>query len=140
MCLALACARIGGCPTGEARITPGFGLRARHVIHAVGPVWRDGAAGEDGLLADAHRDSLRLAAAHGLRSVAFPAISTGIYGFPLDRATDIAVRTVREELAASDLPERVVFACRGTTVLAAYRVALAAHGASPRRTPRPDGR
>ena len=85
--LARACAAIGGCPTGEARITPGFGLKARHVIHAVGPVWQGGGAGEAELLADAYRASLVLARDHGCASVAFPAISTGVYGYPLEAAT-----------------------------------------------------
>ncbi|RMC36435.1 O-acetyl-ADP-ribose deacetylase [Paracoccus alkanivorans] len=89
------CRRIGGCPTGEARITGGYDLRARHVIHTVGPVWRGGDQGEDGLLASAYRNSLVLAREHGLASIAFPAISTGIYGFPPDRAARIAVETIR---------------------------------------------
>jgi O-acetyl-ADP-ribose deacetylase (regulator of RNase III) len=88
------CRRIGGCPTGEARITAGYRLPARHVIHTVGPVWKGGDAGEDELLASAYRNSLALALQHGLRSVAFPAISTGIYGFPAERAAEIAVRTI----------------------------------------------
>ncbi|MFZ5791490.1 MAG: O-acetyl-ADP-ribose deacetylase [Pseudomonadota bacterium] len=124
--LAEACAEIGHCPTGEARITPGFGLKARHVIHAVGPVWQGGASGEPALLAGAYRASMRLAARHKLRSIAFPAISTGIYGYPLKRATEIAVRTVREEMAKPGAPQRVVFACFGRDVADAYRRALAA--------------
>ncbi len=84
------------CPTGEARITPGFRLPARVVIHTVGPVWRGGDAGEDEALASAYRSSLALAADHGVASVAFPAISTGVYGFPPDRAARIAVETVRQ--------------------------------------------
>ena len=82
--LARACAAIGRCPTGEARLTPGFGLPARFVIHAVGPVWRGGGAGEAELLSSAYRSAMQLAADHGLRSIAFPAISTGIYGYPLE--------------------------------------------------------
>lgn len=89
------CRRIGGCPTGEARITGGHGLPARHVIHTVGPVWRGGDQGEDDLLASAYRSSLLLAREHGFASIAFPAISTGIYGFPPDRAARIAVETIR---------------------------------------------
>lgn len=96
------------CPTGEARITPGFRLPARHVIHTVGPVWRGGDAGEDEALASAYRSSLALAAEHDLASVAFPAISTGVYGFPPDRAAQIAVATVRPWLAEHGRPERVL--------------------------------
>ena len=88
------CRGIGGCPTGEARITSAGDLRARYVIHAVGPVYRDGASGEEALLASAYRSSLRLAAGNGLRSVAFPSLSTGAYGYPLDDAAGVALRTV----------------------------------------------
>lgn len=88
------CRSIGGCPTGEARITRGYALPARYVIHAVGPVWRGGGAEEDALLASAYRHSLLLAQAHDLARIAFPAISTGIYGFPADRAARIAVATI----------------------------------------------
>lgn len=94
------CRLIGGCPTGEARITAGYRLPARHVIHAVGPVWKGGDVGEDDLLARAYRSSLRLARDHGLETIAFPAISTGIYGFPAERAASIAVRTSRDHGAA----------------------------------------
>ncbi|WBU57419.1 O-acetyl-ADP-ribose deacetylase [Paracoccus sediminicola] len=90
------CRSIGGCPTGEARITGGHELQARHVIHTVGPVWKGGDAGEDALLAACYRNSLALAAGHGLRSIAFPAISTGVYGFPPERAAAIAVETIRQ--------------------------------------------
>jgi O-acetyl-ADP-ribose deacetylase (regulator of RNase III) len=119
--LAEACAAVAPCPTGEARLTRGFDLPARYVIHAVGPVWAGGHAGEAELLAGAYRSALSLAAEHGVRSIAFPAISTGIYGYPLDAATDVAVRTVRE--AAARLPEieEVVFACFNEQSLAAYR-------------------
>lgn len=96
------------CPTGEARITPGFELPADHVIHTVGPVWRGGGDGEDEALASAYRSSLALAAEHGVASVAFPAISTGVYGFPPDRAARIAVETVRQWQAEHDLPARVL--------------------------------
>ncbi|MDE3053013.1 MAG: O-acetyl-ADP-ribose deacetylase [Gemmatimonadota bacterium] len=119
--LARACARLGPCPTGEARITPGFGLTARWVIHAVGPVWRGGAHGEPAQLASAYHHAMRLAAEHGLASIAFPAIATGIYGYPLDAATRIAVSTVRDELAAPTSVRRVVFACFAADALAAYR-------------------
>ena len=97
--LARACARIGRCPTGEARLTPGFRLPARYVIHAVGPVWRGGGEGEAALLASAYRSALRLARDHGLRSVAFPAISMGIYGYPPHPGARVAVRTAAEYVA-----------------------------------------
>jgi O-acetyl-ADP-ribose deacetylase len=94
-----ACRRIGGCPTGEARITPGFGLPARHVIHTVGPVWHGGGRGEAELLASCYRQSLELANEHGLKTIAFPGISTGIYGYPLEDATRLAITTVAACLA-----------------------------------------
>src|SRR3954447_9211094 len=106
------CRKIGGCPTGEARITKGYRLPARHVIHTVGPVWRGGDQGEPELLASAYRSSLDLARRHGLRTIAFPAISTGVYGFPMKEATEIAVATVSEAAAAH--PEgfsEIVFCC-----------------------------
>jgi O-acetyl-ADP-ribose deacetylase (regulator of RNase III) len=119
--LAQACRAVAPCPTGEARLTPGFKLPARFIVHAVGPVWRGGNAGEPALLAGAYRASMALAEAHRLRSVAFPAISTGIFGYPLDAATGIAVQTVRERVAAGSGVEQVVFACFNAEVLAAYR-------------------
>ena len=106
------CRRIGGCPTGEARITGGYNLPARHVIHTVGPVWRGGSAGEAELLASAYRSSLELAHRHGLKSIAFPAISTGIYGFPPQRAARIACGTIVSELSAKPSSiTRVVLCC-----------------------------
>ena len=122
--LAAECASLGGCAVGDARLTRGHSLPASYVIHAVGPVWHGGTQGEDDLLASAYRSSLQVAREHGLRSVAFPAISTGIYGFPLTRATEIAVRTVREWLADEPIPETVVFAVFGAQAEAAYREAL----------------
>jgi O-acetyl-ADP-ribose deacetylase len=119
--LARACAAIGHCPTGEARITPGFRLPARYVIHAVGPVWRGGGEGEPELLASAYRSAMRLASEHGLRSIAFPAISTGIYGYPLAQATPAAVSAVRESAEPGSTVERVVFACFSPEVERAYR-------------------
>ena len=116
--LARACAAIGHCPAGEARITPGFRLPSRNVIHAVGPVWRGGGDGEAELLASAYRSALELAHGHGLRSIAFPAISTGIYGYPLEQATEVAVRTVRE--FGKGL-QQVVFACFSAEVERVYR-------------------
>lgn len=119
--LARACAAIGHCPTGEARLTPGFGLPSKYVIHAVGPVWRGGGALEAELLAAAYDFSLRLAAEHRLRRIAFPAISTGIYGFPLGPATRIAVDRVRAAVESGSPVEQVVFACFSAEVLAEYR-------------------
>ena len=106
-----ACRPLGGCPTGEARITMGFELPATYVIHAVGPVWYGGGEGEDDLLAAAYRSSLELARTHDAATVAFPAISTGAYGFPLERATRIAVREVAAALEAGPMPESVTFVC-----------------------------
>jgi len=119
------CARIGGCPTGEARITGGYRLPARYVIHTVGPVWRGGTAHEPDLLAACYRNSLALAAHHGVRSIAFPAISCGAYGYPVEAAVAIAVREIRAFLAVRVDLWHVVFACFGERVLAEYRRALA---------------
>src|SRR3984957_10163362 len=106
------CRRLGGCPTGSARITPGYALRAKHDIHAAGPAWGGGGQDEDALLSSRSRVALGLAAEHGLRSLAFPAISTGIYGFPPDRAAGIAVATVSAQITAAPRGlERVVFCC-----------------------------
>ena len=129
--LAAACARIGHCPTGEARMTPGFLLRARYVIHAVGPVWRGGDSGEPALLAGAYRSSLRLANAHGLRDVAFPAISTGIFGYPLAAATEVAVATVQEVLAAESSVHEVIFACFNEVAWEAYLRTLSGTDPAP---------
>jgi O-acetyl-ADP-ribose deacetylase (regulator of RNase III) len=116
-----ACAALGGCATGDARATPGFALPARWIIHAVGPVWQGGDHGEPELLATAYRRSLAVADELGARSVAFPAISTGIYGYPLAGATDVAVATVRD--APSSL-ELVRFVCFDDRTLAAYQERL----------------
>ena len=124
--LAAACARIGHCPTGQARLTPGFKLKARHVIHAVGPIWRGGERGEEALLANCYRDSLRLAEESGIRSIAFPAISTGVYGYPLERAAHVAIATVRQELVRRPALEQVVFCCFGAEPATIYRRLLAA--------------
>lgn len=118
------CATLGGCRTGEAKITPGFRLKARHVIHAVGPVWQGGSKDEPTLLASCYRHSLELAAEHGCRRLAFPAISCGVYGYPLDQAARIAVAAVRDFLKEHDLPERVDLCCFGDAVTQAYRKAL----------------
>ena len=122
--LAAACARAAPCPTGEARITPGFRLPARFVIHAVGPVWRGGNAGEAEQLASAYRASMALAHEHGVRSIAFPAISAGIYGYPIDDAAAVAIRAVREALTAPATVENVIFACFSDEVLRAFARAL----------------
>lgn len=120
------CSALGGCRTGEAKITRGYQLPARHVIHTVGPVWRGGDHDEDALLASCYRNSLALARHHGLRTIAFPAISTGIYGFPRERAARIAVAEVREALAKADLPEQVTFVCHDPDTRAYYETALKA--------------
>lgn len=120
------CRTLGGCPTGEARITKGHRLPARWVIHTVGPVWRGGGGGEPALLAACYRASLALAVAHGVRSIAFPAISCGIYGYPIDRATAVAMRETSAFLAADAAIERVVFAVFSSEIEAAYRDALGA--------------
>lgn len=119
------CRTIGGCPTGEARITGGYRLPARHVIHTVGPVWRGGAVNEAELLASCYRSSLALMRKHDLTSIAFPAISTGIYGYPLQAATAIAVREVRDWLAIQSQPHSVTFCCFSAEVAAVYSAALA---------------
>ena len=123
--LLAACRRLGPCPTGEARLTAGYRLKARHVIHAVGPVWRGGAAGEDAQLAACYRNALGLARAHRLTSIAFPAISTGAYGFPAARAARIAVDSVAAEVATEQSRlERVIFCCFDENAAGLYRAAL----------------
>jgi O-acetyl-ADP-ribose deacetylase len=119
------CRRIGGCPTGEARITRGYRLPARHVIHTVGPVWRGGSHREKELLASAYRSSLDLALKHSLRTIAFPAISTGVYAFPAGAAAEIAVRTVNEVATLNpDAFEEIVFCCFSEGSAARHRAAL----------------
>lgn len=118
--LAAACARLRPCPTGEARLTRAFRLPARFVIHAVGPVWQGGQAGEAELLASAYRASLDLARAQALGSIAFPAISTGIYGYPLKAATAVAVATVQAAMVDPGPLRRVIFACFSRNALDAY--------------------
>ena len=118
--LVAECRTLGGCTTGAAKITRGYRLPARHVIHTVGPVWRGGAHGEPALLASCYRRSLELAREHRLRSLAFPGISTGIFGYPMAAAASVAVETVLKFLAESPLPEKVVmctFGAEATTVM-----------------------
>lgn len=122
--LAAACARLAPCPVGEARITQAFALPARYVIHAVGPIWHGGNHGEPELLASAYRASLALARAKGLESIAFPAVSTGIYGYPLAAATAVAVATVRAEMANHGPLRDVLFACFSQDALNAYAAEL----------------
>ena len=105
------CRTLNGCRTGEAKLTKGYGLKARHVIHTVGPVWHGGDRGEPELLCSCYTNSLKLAAAHGLQSIAFPCISTGVYHFPPDEAAEIAVESVREFLRVPSTIQRVVFCC-----------------------------
>ena len=118
------CRAIGGCNTGDAVITHGYRLPAPWVIHTVGPVWRGGTCGEADLLANCYRNSLRLAVEHGLRTIAFPAISTGAYGYPVDQASQIAVRTVGQFLRTNKSIEEVRFVCFDDRTYAAYQVAL----------------
>ncbi len=120
-----ACRTLGGCPTGEARITPGFDLPARFVIHTVGPVWHGGNRGEAALLGSCYRESLALADTHQLYSIAFPAISTGNYGFPIEQATAIAIASVRNALSAAHSVERVTFCCFSRPDLQIYQRLLA---------------
>ena len=118
------CRKLGGCPTGEAKITSGYDLPARYVIHTVGPVWQGGGKGEDELLAACYRRSLEIARSHQIRAIAFPAISTGVYGFPAARAAAIAVKTVAA--AKSEDFDRIVFCCFSESSAAHHRRELAA--------------
>jgi O-acetyl-ADP-ribose deacetylase (regulator of RNase III) len=120
------CRTLGGCTTGDAKITRGHGLKARYVIHAVGPVWRGGERGEPALLASCYRRSIAIAREHGLASVAFPAISTGIYGYPIDAAAKVAVRATQEALEEGVLPERVVLCAFDDATARALQSALRA--------------
>ncbi|PIE08586.1 MAG: O-acetyl-ADP-ribose deacetylase [Rhodobacterales bacterium] len=120
------CRDLGGCPTGEARMTGGYDLPAKHVIHTVGPVWQGGGAGEAALLAACYRSSLTLAEAAGCRSIAFPAISTGIYGYPPEAAAKLAVREVTRWREHHDAPERIVLCCFSAASAQAHARALAA--------------
>ncbi len=119
------CRSLNGCPTGEAKMTSGYRLPARFVIHAVGPVWRGGGHHEAELLASCYRRSMELAREHGLASIAFPAISCGIYGYPLEQAAEIAVGTVAKALEESEYPQQVYLVCFGAETFNAYSRALA---------------
>ena len=118
------CREVGGCPTGQARITNGYDLRAKHIIHTVGPVWRGGEKGEPGLLASCYRECLRLASEGRIRSIAFPAISCGAYGYPRHAAVRVAVDQVTDFLAGHEIPERVYFVCFDDRTREAYLRAM----------------
>ena len=118
------CRALGGCDTGDAKITRGYGLPAAHVVHTVGPVWSGGNADEDRLLAGCYRRSLEVAVENDLRTIAFPAISTGVYGFPVAQAAHIAVRTVASFLSASRGIEQVIFCCFSEEAAEAHWAAL----------------
>ena len=118
------CRTLGGCDTGDAKATGGYDLPARYVIHTVGPVWQGGGGGEPELLARCYRRCFEIAGDLGLASIAFPAISTGVYGYPLEAATRIAVTETRDRLAGGGMPERVVFACFGAAARDMYKAAV----------------
>ena len=118
------CAKLNGCATGKAKLTRGYKLPAKYIIHTVGPVWSGGERGEPELLASCYRSVFKVAREHGVRSIAIPAISCGVYRFPIDRAVEIAVRETRAELEQNKWIERVIFACFGDEVYASYRQAL----------------
>jgi len=118
------CRKLGGCATGQAKITQGYRLPAKWVIHTVGPVWRDGTQGEDELLASCYRSCFALAQQHGIRTMAFPSISTGAYGFPMDRAARIAVGETRKFLEKNSAIDKVVLVCFGRSACETYSKAL----------------
>jgi len=119
------CRTLGGCAVGESKITSGYNFPARYVIHTVGPIWNGGTHGEPELLASAYRSSLVLAEQHGIHSIAFPAISCGVYGYPIPQAARIAVDTVRAHLASNSLPERVILVCFDGNTYAEFERAMA---------------
>ncbi|PYK98814.1 MAG: O-acetyl-ADP-ribose deacetylase [Verrucomicrobia bacterium] len=118
------CRRLGGCPTGQARITKGYRLPSKRVIHTVGPVWRDGHRGEDELLAGCYRSSLALAEQHGVKTIAFPSISTGAYGFPMERAAKIAVTEIKKILERKSSIEKVLLVCFGRNAFEVHQKAV----------------
>ena len=126
--LVAECRMLHGCKTGSAKITKGYRLKAGHIIHTVGPVWNGGTLGEEDLLASCYRRSIELCQKHGLASVAFPAISTGIYRFPADRAAGIALRTVVDELPAAPVLEQVIFCCFSEASAQLHQTALDTFG------------
>ncbi|MFZ5974267.1 MAG: O-acetyl-ADP-ribose deacetylase [Bacillota bacterium] len=126
--LVAECATLGGCETGRAKSTGGYRLKARHVIHTVGPVWAGGAKNEPKLLASCYNECMRIARELGLRSVAFPSISTGVYGYPVELAAPVAVRAVTDALENNDALERVVFVCFDAKTLAVYERLLSECG------------
>jgi O-acetyl-ADP-ribose deacetylase (regulator of RNase III) len=127
------CRAIGGCPTGEARITKAYNLSAEHVIHTVGPIWRGGKSGEDGLLRNCYTNSLKLAEQNRVKTIAFPSISTGAYGFPIERAAPIAIGTVLDLIKTASYLEKVIFVCFSSFDFEIYKKALrtVASSASP---------
>ena len=128
------CRTLGGCPVGEARLTRGYALPARFVIHTVGPVWQGGGKGEADKLAACYRSSLGVAEAHGLRAVAFPAISTGVYGYPVDRAAEVAARAGANVIRHNpDVFLEIVFVCFSPTDQATYAAAIESAGSADRR-------
>ena len=121
------CRGLGGCDTGEAKITGGYNLKARHVIHTVGPIWQGGTQNEPALLANCYRNALKLADQHGLKTIAFPGISTGIYGYPLDQASKTAVEAVHKYVSAGTGLERILFVCFSKSAEKAISGALSEH-------------
>jgi len=115
------CRGLGGCPPGEVRMTRAYRLKARRIIHAVGPIWRDGSSGEPAQLASCYERAMRLASSHALRSIAFPSISTGAYGFPIELAAPIAVKAVHDLVGEGDVVDEVIFCCFSSHDLSVYK-------------------